>query len=87
MTSNLHTVAKHGCSAANNLYWDESTVQVMLNGVRLGGCQFAEDRRLNRKSNGEISLGRTLVIGAAMGALGAVSGSPFFLVSPSFYYR
>ncbi|KAK9502162.1 hypothetical protein O3M35_012746 [Rhynocoris fuscipes] len=54
--------------------------QVLLNGVRLGGYQLAEQRRLNLKPNGEISLWRTMLIGCAMGIAGSISGSPLLLV-------
>lgn len=54
--------------------------QVLLNGVRLGGYQVAEERKWNLKENGEVSLPKTLAIGAVMGAAGAYSGSPLLLV-------
>lgn len=54
--------------------------QVLLNGVRLGGYQIAEERKLNLKENGEVSLARTVAIGAVMGVAGAYAGSPLYLV-------
>jgi len=54
--------------------------QVLLNGVRLGGYQWAEERGWNLKADGGVSLPRTIGIGAGMGALGAYAGSPLYLV-------
>lgn len=53
----------------------------MLNGVRLGGYQLAEDRHLNLRPDGQISMWRTMVIGAIMGIAGSISGSPLLLVN------
>lgn len=59
--------------------------QVLLNGVRLGGYQLAEDKKLNLKENGEVSLLKTVAIGSVMGVAGAYTGSPLYLVGV-FYF-
>ncbi|XP_014254215.1 solute carrier family 25 member 35-like isoform X1 [Cimex lectularius] len=53
--------------------------QVLLNGVRLGGYHLAEQRKLNLKENGEVSLVNTTIIGVVMGFFGAYAGSPLYL--------
>uniref|UniRef100_A0A069DSJ6 Putative solute carrier family 25 member 35-like protein n=1 Tax=Panstrongylus megistus TaxID=65343 RepID=A0A069DSJ6_9HEMI len=53
--------------------------QVLLNGVRLGGYQLAEDRHLNLRPDGQVSMWRTMIIGAVMGIAGSISGSPLLL--------
>lgn len=55
--------------------------QVLLNGTRLGIYQFAEDRKWHLKDNGEVSLANTMMISSIAGAVGAYTGSPFYLVS------
>ena len=60
--------------------------QAFMNGVRLGGFQYlAEDKKLNLKTNGEISLLRTMIISAITGAASAYSSSPFNMVSNIIY--
>ncbi|KAF6209774.1 hypothetical protein GE061_015524 [Apolygus lucorum] len=54
--------------------------QVVLNGVRLGGYQYAEDRGLNLNKNGEVSIWRSTAVGAVMGVIGVLSGSPLYMV-------
>ncbi|XP_014278380.1 solute carrier family 25 member 35 [Halyomorpha halys] len=55
--------------------------QILMNGVRLGGFNYlAEEKKLNLRSNGEISFLRTAAIGAVTGVVSAYTGSPFYLV-------
>ncbi|CAB0002570.1 unnamed protein product [Nesidiocoris tenuis] len=54
--------------------------QVVLNGVRLGGYQMAEERGWNLNREGQLSMLNTVGIGAVMGAAGALIGSPLYLV-------
>ncbi|KAE8573922.1 solute carrier family 25 member 35 [Halyomorpha halys] len=54
--------------------------QVLLNGVRLGGYQIAEEKNLYKKKNGEVSLLNTIAIGGVMGVAGAYAGSPLQLM-------
>ncbi|KAL1138211.1 hypothetical protein AAG570_009902 [Ranatra chinensis] len=42
--------------------------------------QWAEDRNLHLKENGEISLAKSMAIGGVMGAIGSFTGSPLYLV-------
>ncbi|XP_075213980.1 solute carrier family 25 member 35-like [Lycorma delicatula] len=54
--------------------------QVLLNGTRLGVCQFAEERKWNVDESGKISIFDTVCIGTVAGIMGAYAGSPLYLV-------
>ncbi|XP_021925807.1 solute carrier family 25 member 35-like isoform X2 [Zootermopsis nevadensis] len=54
--------------------------QLFLNGVRLGTYDFAEKRGWTTDSSGEISTPNCIIVGALAGCIGAVTGSPFYLV-------
>lgn len=54
--------------------------QALMNGVRLGLYSRLETRGLTRDRGGRVSLTRSIAAGALAGALGAVVGSPAYLV-------
>ena len=54
--------------------------QVFLNGIRLGTYHFAKGRGWILNDNGEISIYKTSVLSGISGAVGAITGSPFYLV-------
>ncbi|XP_063232893.1 solute carrier family 25 member 35-like [Bacillus rossius redtenbacheri] len=54
--------------------------QLCLNGVRLGGYQFAEKRGWTQGDDGTVSAPKCAVVGVVSGCAGAFAGSPFYLV-------
>lgn len=55
--------------------------QLCMNGVRLGAYHFAEIRGWTKDEKGSTTLPRSIFVGAITGAMGALSGSPLYLVS------
>ncbi len=51
-----------------------------MNGARLGTYQLAEKQGLTRRKDGTVSGVGSLVGGALCGTIGAIVGSPFYLV-------
>ncbi|KAK4876383.1 hypothetical protein RN001_012805 [Aquatica leii] len=54
--------------------------QFILNGIRLGLFQKLTDRGFTKNKNGEIVLHKTILLGGVCGVLGAVVGSPLYLI-------
>lgn len=54
--------------------------QLLMNGIRLGAYRFAELHGWTADENGKTTLSRSVVFGALAGIMGAVAGSPLFLV-------
>jgi len=54
--------------------------QVVMNGLRLGTYATMETRGWVKSSEGEVSVARTVLCSATAGVVGAVVGSPVFLV-------
>ncbi|CAD5118860.1 unnamed protein product [Dimorphilus gyrociliatus] len=54
--------------------------QFFMNGLRLGVYQSLNNLGLNRDSDGNISFPRSIAAGALSGVVGAVTGSPFYLI-------
>ncbi|KAF4532356.1 hypothetical protein B566_EDAN003660 [Ephemera danica] len=54
--------------------------QLCMNGVRLGAYHFAEIRGWTHDESGQTTLPRSIFVGAVTGAMGAISGSPLYLV-------
>lgn len=54
--------------------------QLLMNGVRLGAYSLAETRGWTADDQGNTTLARSVTCGAAAGLLGAVAGSPMYLV-------
>lgn len=63
--------------------------QFVMNGTRLGSYQLAEKqgwtRRKNREGGDSVDGLRSLTAGAVSGIIGAVTGSPFYLVNSAFW--
>lgn len=55
--------------------------QLFMNGVRLGTYQTLVNFGMTKNSEGEVSLPKSVAAGAFSGCVGAVFGSPFYLVS------
>ncbi len=55
--------------------------QLFMNGVRLGTYQCFINIGFTKKSNGDVSIPKSIVAGAIAGCAGAFVGSPFYLVS------
>ncbi|KAK5645020.1 hypothetical protein RI129_006320 [Pyrocoelia pectoralis] len=54
--------------------------QFVLNGIRLGLFQTLNDKGFTKNEKGETVLYRTIMLGGVCGSLGAVVGSPLYLV-------
>lgn len=54
--------------------------QFCMNGVRLGVFQCIENLGFTKNSNGQLKFPQTVASGAISGSLGALVGSPFYLV-------
>lgn len=55
--------------------------QFCMNGVRLGVFQCIDNLGITKNSRGEIIFARSAAAGAMSGCIGAMVGSPFYLVS------
>lgn len=55
--------------------------QFFMNGVRLGAFQCFDNFGITRGPNGELVFYKTVIAGAASGCIGAMFGSPFYMVS------
>ena len=60
--------------------------QLVMNGVRLGGYDFAEKRGWLMNRKGETSMFKSTLTGAFTGCASAYIGSPFYLVSYIFNF-
>ena len=54
--------------------------QFFMNGFRLGSYQMAVNAGLTKDTDGRVTLPRSVVAGACAGTIGAVAGSPFYMV-------
>ncbi|XP_034935957.1 solute carrier family 25 member 35-like [Chelonus insularis] len=54
--------------------------QVVLNGIRLGSYNFAKNYGLTLNDDGQTNVIKTILISGIAGCVGAVAGSPFYLV-------
>lgn len=55
--------------------------QLTMNGVRLGAYHFAEMRGWTKDERGNTTMPQSIFVGAVTGAMGAITGSPLYLVS------
>ncbi|XP_026461983.1 solute carrier family 25 member 35-like isoform X2 [Ctenocephalides felis] len=75
------TIAKtDGVLALQNGLVPALWFQLFLNGFRLGTYQICDTHGLTKDKNGNSSVIRSMAIGALGGAIGASSGSPFYLI-------
>ncbi|XP_054164731.1 solute carrier family 25 member 35-like [Oppia nitens] len=54
--------------------------QFFMNGIRFGAYQCFDNFGLTRNANGDVIFHKSVVFGAASGAVGSFIGSPFYLV-------
>ena len=59
--------------------------QVVLNGTRLGSYNLAKRYKLTLNANGDTNIIRTALVSGVAGCVGAVIGSPLYLVSIYLY--
>ena len=63
------------------------TSQFVMNGLRLGSYSWLDTAGWTRDSDGRSSVARTAACSAVAGVLGAVAGSPVFLVKTHLQVR
>lgn len=78
----FYTIGKvDGLLALQRGLMSSSAHQFILNAIRLGAFHFAEDRGWTTDESGKrTSLPKSVAISAVAGGIGAVAGSPFYLV-------
>ena len=62
-------------------------LQFVMNGLRLGSYSWLDTAGWTRDSDGRSSVARTAACSAVAGVLGAVAGSPVFLVKTHLQVR
>ena len=60
--------------------------QFFMNGVRLGTFQAFDNMGFTRNRDGHVSFYKSVCVGALAGCIGAIVGSPFYMVSIYFKY-
>ena len=76
-----YQIAKHeGVFALQSGIVTALGFQVVLNGTRLGSYNIAKRYELTLNANGETNILRTALVSGVAGCVGAVVGSPLYLV-------
>ena len=76
-----YLIAKHeGIFALQSGILPALGFQVFLNGTRLGTYHFAKDHGFILNEKGEISILKTSILSGFAGTVGAIAGSPFYMV-------
>lgn len=57
--------------------------QFFMNGVRLGTFQAFDNMGFTRNRDGHVSFSKSVCVGAVAGCIGAIVGSPFYMVRRS----
>ena len=77
-----YTIAKHeGILALQAGIVPALAFQFVLNGIRLGGFNMAKNYELTLNSQGQTDILKTAIASGTFGAIGAIAGSPLYMVN------